>query len=60
MITYHDRLIEIVEIKYESTLNAMREELQVKFFAARKYCEKKGFIFKVVIDKYIREEKRID
>ncbi|MCT4213448.1 Tn7 transposase TnsA N-terminal domain-containing protein [Elizabethkingia anophelis] len=60
IITYYDRPTEIVEIKYESTLNAMREELQMKFLAAKKYCEKNGFIFKVVTDKYIREEKRIE
>ncbi|GJN59188.1 Tn7 transposase TnsA N-terminal domain-containing protein [Elizabethkingia anophelis] len=60
IITYYDRATEIVEIKYESTLNEMREELQMKFLAAKKYCEKKGFIFKVVTDKYIREEKIIE
>ncbi len=38
----------------------MREELQMKFLAAKKYCEKKGFTFKVITDKYIREEKKIE
>ncbi|AQX01453.1 TnsA endonuclease N-terminal domain-containing protein [Elizabethkingia anophelis] len=60
IITYYDRPTEIIEIKYESTLKAMKEELQMKFLAAKKYCEKQGFIFKVITDKYIREEKRIE
>lgn len=60
IITYYDRPTEIIEIKYESTLKAVKEELQMKFLAAKKYCEKRGFMFKVITDKYIRDEKRIE
>lgn len=51
---------EIIEIKYESTLISKREELEVKFHAAREFCKKHGFIFKVVTEKYVREEKGIE
>lgn len=51
---------EIIEIKYESTLIAKKEELKTKFEAAEKFCKENGFIFKVVTEKYIREEKGIE
>lgn len=51
---------EIIEIKYESTLKLKEEELKEKFEAAKKFCKENGFIFKVVTEKYIREEKGVE
>lgn len=51
---------EIIEIKYESTLKIKEEELKEKFKAAENFCKKNGFVFKVITEKYIREEKGVE
>lgn len=61
LITYHDKFkkSEIIEIKYESELEEKREELEVKFDFARKYCIDNDLVFRVISDKYIRDEKHV-
>ncbi|MFK7114663.1 TnsA endonuclease N-terminal domain-containing protein [Flavobacterium oreochromis] len=61
IVTYHDKFkkTEIIEIKYESELLKKKGDLEEKFECARKYCIENGFVFKVISDKYIRDEKHV-
>ncbi len=57
IVEYFDGKIELIEIKYKSVLISKRDELEVKFDAAKKFCKKNKFEFKVITDEYIRNEK---
>lgn len=61
IIDYFDeRPSQLIEIKYESTLNSKREELQEKFNAAKSFCDQHGFEFCIVTESYIRKKKAIE
>lgn len=60
IIEYFDGKVELIEIKYESTLLSKKEELEVKFTAARKFCMENKFDFKTITDKIIRIEKEFE
>lgn len=57
IVEYFDGKIELIEIKYKSVLISKRDELEIKFEAAKKFCKKNQFEFKVITDDYIRIEK---
>lgn len=61
LVNYHDKFKknEIIEIKYESELRNKKEELEIKFESARKYCIENNFVFRIISDKYIREENQV-
>lgn len=61
LVTYHDKFKknEIIEIKYELELLNKQLEFEEKFEAARKYCIENDFVFRVVTDKFIRDENHI-
>lgn len=60
IVFYYSRQTEVIEIKYESTLIDKKDELKFKFSAATEYCNKQGFLFKIITNKYIREERGIE
>jgi hypothetical protein len=60
-ISYHDkRPHEIIEIKYESTLQSTYDDLLPKFQAAEQFCKENDFVFKVITEDYIRKQKHIE
>ncbi|SMO53830.1 TnsA endonuclease C terminal [Chryseobacterium rhizoplanae] len=54
---FDNRPTELIEIKYTSTLKAKKDELEQKFKAARKYCQRNNLIFKVADEIHIREDR---
>ena len=60
IVEYFDGKIELIEIKYKSTLISKKDELEIKFTAARKFCKKNNFNFIVITDEYIRIDKEIE
>lgn len=61
LVVYHDkfRKDEVIEIKYELELNSQKEELEIKFEAARKFCIQNDMVFRVISDREIRDAKHI-
>ncbi|WP_449399967.1 Tn7 transposase TnsA N-terminal domain-containing protein [Chryseobacterium wanjuense] len=57
---FDDSPTELIEIKYTSTLNAKKDELEQKFKAAKEYCQRNNLIFKVADEIYIREHREIN
>ncbi|PZU91424.1 MAG: hypothetical protein DI529_01120 [Chryseobacterium sp.] len=57
---YGNKSSKLIEIKYESTLKSKKEELQLKFDAAKLFCDKHNFEFRIITESYIRDEKGIE
>lgn len=60
IIEYFDGKVELIEIKYESTLLSKKEELEVKFTAARNFCMESNLEFKIITEILIRIEKELE
>lgn len=54
-VLYHDNTEEIIEIKYEKTLQIKKDDLYQKFDEAEKYCNSLNIKFKVITDIKIRD-----
>lgn len=59
-VDYFNKPGEIIEIKYENILKTNFEELALKFKEAEKFCKKFNLTFKVITEKYIREERGVE
>ncbi len=59
MIEYYDKKVQLVEIKYQSTLDSEIEKLQPKFTAAINFCKRNDYNFRVITEEYIRGEKSV-
>lgn len=57
LVEYFDKNVEIIEIKYESVLLKKIDELEIKFNAAKEFCIKNQFNFRLITDKEIRIDK---
>ncbi|MFN1218156.1 TnsA endonuclease N-terminal domain-containing protein [Chryseobacterium kwangjuense] len=57
---FDDSPTELIEIKYTSTLKAKKHELEQKFKAAKKYCQRNNLIFKIADEIHIREHREIE
>lgn len=60
-INYHNkfRKDEIIEVIYDYELEEKTREFDIMFESARKYCINNELVFRVISDKYIRNEKNI-